>query len=95
MKYLYTILFLLLLRCDGCILGPDPMAAEPPDFIGADSNGMVVELREKYGPVVYDTGTVLVLYKGFFVLTTKDRGVVWYPSANYSCKIIQKGVFNK
>jgi hypothetical protein len=65
-------------------------AQQETEIIGADSTGMIVELREKYGPVIYDTCTVLCTYKNYFVCTGKDE-TAWYPIANYSAKIIKRG----
>jgi hypothetical protein len=56
--------------------------------IAQDSAGLVVEFKEKYGPVVIDTGTVLMAHYGSFVLVKRDRGSAWFPMANYSQRVL-------
>lgn len=56
--------------------------------IAHDSCGIVVELREKYGPVITDTGTVLSTINECFVLTKYNKPAAWYPVANYAVKPI-------
>jgi hypothetical protein len=58
--------------------------------ISSDSCGIAVELREKYGPVVYDTGTVIMLYENCFVITKRDGASSWYPVGNYAVSKITK-----
>jgi hypothetical protein len=52
--------------------------------IAKDSCGVIVELREKYGPTIVDTGTVLMVYDNNFVLTKFNQPAAWYPVANYA-----------
>jgi hypothetical protein len=59
-------------------------------LIAADSSGIAVELREKYGPVVYDTGTVIMIYDNCFVITHRDGLTAWYPVGNYAVSKITK-----
>lgn len=80
---MFKLVFLLLLVVGLCY------ATEPPEVLKADSSGIIVELREKYGPVIYDTGTVILIYKNNFIVTKKS-GTAWYPKENYSCKILAK-----
>jgi hypothetical protein len=58
--------------------------------IAADTSGIAVELREKYGPVVYDTGTVIMIYDNCFVITHRDGLTSWYPVGNYAVSKITK-----
>jgi len=58
--------------------------------IAADSGGIIVELREKYGPVVHDTGTVIMLYDNCFIITHRDGMTSWYPVGNYAISKITK-----
>jgi hypothetical protein len=58
--------------------------------IAADTGGIAVELREKYGPVVYDTGTVIMIYDDCFVITHRDGLTSWYPVGNYAVSKITK-----
>ena len=58
--------------------------------IASDSCGVAVELREKYGPVVCDTGTVVTLWNNFFVVTKRDRPPALYPVGNYAVQKLTK-----
>ena len=58
--------------------------------IAHDSCGIAVELREKYGPVVHDTGTVVTLWNNFFVVTKRDRPPALYPVGNYAVQKLTK-----
>jgi hypothetical protein len=58
--------------------------------IAQDSCDIAVELREKYGPVVYDTGTVIMIHDNCFVITHRDASSTWYPVGNYSISKITK-----
>jgi hypothetical protein len=60
--------------------------------IAHDEDGFLVavELHEKYGPVVHDTGTVVSIWNGCFVVTHYNRPVTLYPIANYSVSKITK-----
>ena len=58
--------------------------------IASDSCGVAVELREKYGPVVHDTGTVITLWNNFFVVTKRDRPPALYPIGNYAVQKLTK-----
>jgi len=76
-----------LLLCGAVALVP---ADEGAQEIARDSAGLVVEFKEKYGPAVIDTGTVLMEYRGSFVLTKKDRPSAWFPISNYSQRVISR-----
>lgn len=58
--------------------------------VAADSCGFVVELREKYGPVVHDTGTVISIWNNFFVISKRDAPPALYPVGNYAVQKITK-----
>ncbi len=58
--------------------------------IAKDSNGLIVEIKEKYGGYVIDTCTVVMNYKGKFVLIHKDGTSAWYPASFHSIRIVKK-----
>ena len=58
--------------------------------IARDSCGVVVEIREKYGPVWMDTATVVSMADGCFVLTKRAGLTGWYSMQNYSVRIIER-----
>jgi hypothetical protein len=58
--------------------------------IAQDSCGVAVELREKYGPVINDTGTVIIIWNNYFVITKKDAPSAFYPVANYTVSNVKK-----
>ena len=60
------------------------------DLVAKDSNGLVVEIKEKYGITVVDTCTVVMNYNGNFVLVRKDGTSSWYPTSFHSIKIVTK-----
>ena len=58
--------------------------------IAKDKEGLVVKIKEKYGGIFVDTCTVVMHYKGNFVLVRKDGRTSWYPASFHSLKIIKK-----
>lgn len=58
--------------------------------IAQDSCGIIVEFREKYGPVVHDTGTVVMVRDNCWVITHRDGCTTWYPIVNYAISRITK-----
>ena len=60
-----------------------------PHVIAADSNGVVVQVKEKYGAYTIDTCTVVMLVQGQFVLVHRDRGSGWYPASFHSVQVLQ------
>jgi hypothetical protein len=55
-----------------------------PVMIAYDSNGIYVQLREKYGPIINDTCTVLSRTDDCFICTHRDGPIAVYPACNYS-----------
>jgi hypothetical protein len=60
-----------------------------PQVIAADSNGVVVQVKEKYGSYVLDTCTVVMLMKGQFVLVHREGGSSWYPTSFHSVQVLE------
>ncbi len=60
------------------------------DLVAKDSNGLVVEVKEKYGITIVDTCTVVMNYNGQFVLVRRDGTSAWYPTSFHSIKIVGK-----
>jgi hypothetical protein len=58
--------------------------------LAVDSCGYIVELKEKYGPAVYDTGTVVTLYAEKFVVTHRSGPDSFYPTENYSLSHLRR-----
>jgi hypothetical protein len=63
---------------------------ETSEVIAADSLGMQVMVKEKYGSYVLDTCTVVMLYKGNFVLVHRSRPSGWYPTSFHSVQVVSK-----
>lgn len=55
-----------------------------PLVILKDSNGVVIEFKEKYGEIVKDTGTFVTIFNGCWCVTKKDKPSSYYPIENYS-----------
>ena len=60
------------------------------EVIAKDSLGMIVEVKEKYGGLLYDTCTVVMYYSGQFVLVKKTGRTGWYPASFHSVRILEK-----
>jgi hypothetical protein len=58
-------------------------------LVAKDSNGLVVEIKEKYGGWRVDTVTVVMLYKGNFVLVRRDGSTSWLPASFNSINIVK------
>ena len=58
--------------------------------IAQDTAGLVVEVKEKYGGVLIDTGTVLMYHTGQFVLTKKNGLSDWFPASFHSVRVLEK-----
>lgn len=61
-----------------------------PQVIAADSNGVVVTVKEKYGFATLDTCTVVMLVKNQFVLVHREGGSSWYPTSFHSVQVLEK-----
>jgi hypothetical protein len=61
------------------------------DFSLGDTTGMLVELKGRYDPPIYDTCTVII-QKGetIYIVDGEIKGI--YPANQYSLRIIKKGV---
>jgi len=59
------------------------------DVIKADSVGFGVVVKEKYGPAITDSCTVLMVHNGCFVVVRRNS-TAWYPMANYSVSVEEK-----
>jgi hypothetical protein len=71
-----------------CALAALPIYGQ--EVIAQDSNGLVVEVKEKYGGLLLDTATVVMLHQGQFVLVKKEGGTGWYPSSFHSVRVLEK-----
>lgn len=60
------------------------------ETIAKDSTGMIVEVKEKYGGVLYDTCTVVMYFEDSFVLVKRSGRTGWYPSSFHSVRILEK-----
>jgi len=67
------------------------MAAALPAqiLVAKDSSGVVVKINEKYGGWRVDTVTVVMLYKGYFVLVRRTGAASWLPSSFNSVTIVE------
>ena len=62
--------------------------AKNPIWIAHDyENGVIVEIREKYGPTITDTCNVVCIIDDCFYLSTKDGVKRILPKSNYSITI--------
>jgi len=64
--------------------------ASQPVVIAQDSLGLEVQIKEKYGPTIIDSGTVLMLWKNNFILLKRSGVRSWYPVANHSVKVLER-----
>ena len=58
--------------------------------IAKNPNGIVIQMKEKYGGVHYDTCTVLTLKDGQYYATHYDKPTTVYNAINYTPVKIQK-----
>ena len=58
--------------------------------IAADSTGLIVRIKEKYGPTHCDTCTVLMEHPNEYICVKKDGYPVRYPIGNVSKVTIEK-----
>ena len=54
------------------------------ELIALDPNGLIVTLKEKYGPAIQDTGTVVIEYKNQYVIVRRNGPSGRYPIANWA-----------
>ena len=59
------------------------------DVIASDSAGLVVMVKEKYGMSLTDTCTVVMLYRGNFVLVRREGGARWFPVSFHSVSVLK------
>ncbi|MBD3390496.1 MAG: hypothetical protein GF418_00620, partial [Chitinivibrionales bacterium] len=56
--------------------------------IAQDSEGLIVEVKEKYGGIVVDTCTVVMLHDRQFVVVNREGGSGWFPASFHSVRIV-------
>jgi len=64
-------------------------------LIAKDSNGLVIEVKEKYGSYFIDTCTVVMNYNDQFVIVHRDGTSSWFPASFHSVKIVKKIIPDK
>lgn len=87
MKLLHIIILILLLSVTiiSNSIGESKILAS-----NYDSIGLIINVREKYGPTFLDTGNVLFEHNSDLVLSTKNGIKSIYPKANYSITIVRR-----
>lgn len=68
------------------------MAEQKPDreVIAMDTVGVVVMVKEQYGASTLDTCTVVMFFRGNFVLVHRATGSSWYPASFNSIQVLAK-----
>ena len=66
------------------------VAAEPNNLVAKDSNGIVVEIKEKYGVTVLDTATAVIYHEGNFVVIHREGVAAWYPASFHSVRVLER-----
>lgn len=56
--------------------------------IAKDSVGLIVEVKEKYGGLIFDTCTVIMLFDNQFVLVHREGSTGWYPTSFHSIRLL-------
>jgi hypothetical protein len=75
-----TLLFLLLIACTSIA----------QDLIARDSNGLIIELKEKYGGYATDTCTAVMLMNGNFIVVHRDGVAGYFPESFHSIRILAR-----
>lgn len=71
------------------IIGLLAAAVRSQSVIAQDSAGLVVEVKEKYGGILMDTCTVVLIHGGMFVLVKRTGESRWFPTSFHSVRIIK------
>lgn len=61
-----------------------------PQVIAKDSNGVVVQIKEKYGSYTIDTCTVVMLMNNYFVVVHREGESGWYPASFHSVAVMER-----
>jgi len=72
----------------GLMTLPMAMPLRAQQVIAQDSNGIIVEVKEKYGGNFVDTCTVVMHQNGQSVLVKPEGAIGWFPSSFHSVRII-------
>lgn len=56
------------------------------DVIANDTNGVIVEVKEKYGGILLDTCTVVIVNGDCFVLVHRNRPASYFPVSFHSIR---------
>ena len=62
--------------------------------IAQDSTGLIVEVKEKYGGLIIDTCSVVMLHNNQFVLVKKEGSTGWFPASFHSVRIVERLAVN-
>ena len=60
------------------------------ELIAKDSAGLIVEVKEKYGGINYDTCTIVMKYDGDFITVHRNGTTSRYPACFHSIKIYKR-----
>ncbi len=76
--YVFLLMLIILLCAKHC---------NCQQLIAKDSNGLIVEIKEKYGNVIYDSCTIIMKHDGDFVVIHRDGTVGRYPETFHSLRV--------
>ena len=65
-------------------------AGELNQLVAKDSNGIVIEIKEKYGGTIIDTATAVIYHEGNFVVIHREGVAAWYPSSFHSVRVLER-----
>jgi predicted ATP-grasp superfamily ATP-dependent carboligase len=63
------------------------LGASGQELVAKDSNGLIIEIKEKYGGSVYDTCTVVMKMGGNFIVVHKEGIAGYYPESFHSVRV--------
>ena len=65
-------------------------AGEENQLVARDSNGLIIEVKEKYGGTIIDTCTAVIFHQGNFVVIHREGVSAWFPSAFHSVRVLER-----
>jgi hypothetical protein len=63
------------------------LGASGQELVAKDSNGLIIEIKEKYGGSVFDTCTVVMKMGGNFIVVHKEGIAGYFPESFHSIRV--------